>query len=666
MRNSHAALIAALAITGNLFAQGGGECATAEDVASALSFPYSTGFTTEADQCSSSPYSATGLFYGDVWFTWTAPTTDPYRCWSTGMDGVLAVYSGASCGALSSHGCNDTPGISDLVDFNAVAGGLYWIRIGGYIESGGGSGIIDMIAIVDNDGDGFDGTTDCDDSDPLINPAAVEIYSNGVDEDCDGQDNAQPAANDTCASAFVVSAAGSVSADNSAQTSSGVDAACSPGVSGGPVADVLDLWYEFIAPSTGLWRINTCGSTYNTTVAAYSACGGATLECNSDSAVCGGAQSNIDVATVAGTSYYIQVSGWNSLEVGTGTLTFLDISDTDGDGFHLDTDCDDTNPLIFPGAVEICGNGIDEDCNGIDDPVCPPANDECAGATPVMLGLNPVSTVLATASGVLASGLPPYVDILTPDTGCLDNGNGFELLNNDVWHTFAAPSNGQFLFSTCAVASYDTKLAIYSGACGAEIALACNDDGLACAAFASELRVTLMGGSNYLLQVGAFGPSQDGTAVLDIQLETSPPTPGTNYCPLTPNSAGPGTVISASGTSSATGTSSVFLNDLVLEASGGPALETGVFFYGPSQIQVPFGEGNRCVGGSVIRLWPPSLADATGFNSRAVDNTAPAIAGSAAPIVVGGTQNFQYWHRDPAGGGTGFNLSDALEITFSI
>ena len=55
---------------------------------------------------------------------------------------------------------------------------------------------------------------------------------------------------------------------------------------------------------------------------------------------------------------------------GPAQLTEESISDDqDGDGWPADQDCDDTNASVYPLATEICGDGIDQDCDG---------GDECA------------------------------------------------------------------------------------------------------------------------------------------------------------------------------------------------------------------------------------------------------------------------------------------------
>ena len=125
----------------------------------------------------------------------------------------------------------------------------------------------------------------------------------------------------------------------------------------------------------------------------------------------------------------------------------------------------------------------------------------------------------------------------------------------------------------------------------------------------------------------------------------------TRYCPASANSSGAAARIDWRG-------STVLAQDsFELEASGGPPQQPGVFYFGPNQIAMPFGNGMRCVGGSTVRV-PPVQLDAAG------------VAHSELPLVnfpqllPASTYNFQFWFRDPAAGGAFFDLSDAIQIRF--
>ena len=58
--------------------------------------------------------------------------------------------------------------------------------------------------------------------------------------------------------------------------------------------------------------------------------------------------------------HYFDEKGCNALQI------INVIVDKDHDGSPLEVDCDDNNASVYPGATDIPGNGIDEDCNGTD------------------------------------------------------------------------------------------------------------------------------------------------------------------------------------------------------------------------------------------------------------------------------------------------------------
>ena len=86
------------------------------------------------------------VFVRDVWFKYTATETNiltVYTCDQASFDTRLAAYDGA-CGTLNLVGCNDDnqqcsmPWTSRM-DFVVEEGVTYYIRVGSFADTGGGS-----------------------------------------------------------------------------------------------------------------------------------------------------------------------------------------------------------------------------------------------------------------------------------------------------------------------------------------------------------------------------------------------------------------------------------------------------------------------------------------------------------------------------------------------
>lgn len=148
------------------------------------------------------------------------------------------------------------------------------------------------------------------------------------------------------------------------------------------------------------------------------------------------------------------------------------------------------------------------------------------------------------------------------------------------------------------------------------------------------------------------------TATVTIVWESATPCSGpVNYCVSDPNSTGLAATISGSG-------SLRFVdNAFTLSAANLPPFTSGVFFYGDAPTQVVFGNGYRCVAGPIVRL-SVQAANVFGEVFRPIDVLQAPFASGPGVLQIGTTKRFQFWFRDTAGGGAGFDTTDGLAVTF--
>jgi len=132
-----------------------------------------------------------------------------------------------------------------------------------------------------------------------------------------------------------------------------------------------------------------------------------------------------------------------------------------------------------------------------------PANDFCAEALLIGEGLTPFTNLGAQTDGPAHAVCFAFGDDQVP---------------SDVWYDYLATCTGVLTVSTCGLADYDTKLAVYAGnACPVddERLLGCEEDTTGCPGYTSIVTVPVIAGEWYKIRVGGWLGAQ-GSGMLSV------------------------------------------------------------------------------------------------------------------------------------------------------
>lgn len=181
-----------------------------------------------------------------------------------------------------------------------------------------------------------------------------------------------------------------------------------------------------------------------------------------------------------------------------------------------------------------------------------------------------------------------------------------------------------------------------------------------------EHSVTVYPGDANLVLPVTFGLDAAGEMLIADYVDgeiyrVAPAESFTVVCDGMPNVTGDSASLSTAGTTSMT------LNDLVLNVDGTPPYTLGILFYGPEATLVPSGNGMRCVDGGGLSIFRAGIRIANGSGSMSFDvdlQSEPFNAGLS-QVQAGSTWVFQTWYRDIGGPlGEPANFSGAVAARF--
>jgi hypothetical protein len=261
----------------------------------------------------------------------------------TDSDGDGFAVEGGACGQID---CNDKVA---AINPNAAD-----IPNNGIDEDCSGADSVDPTAF-DGDGDGYTlAAGDCNDADASINPGVFDIPNNGIDENCDGVDSLDTTSMDNDGDGFTPAAGdcddtnGNIHPNAVELCTDAIDNDCN-GLIDNQDQNAVDC------------PVNCTDNDGDKYATEGGECG--PVDCNdSDPAIHPGANE------ICADGVDNDCDG--SIDEG------CDVAcpDADGDGYQDaacgGNDCNDNVATINPGTAEICGNAVDENCNGTSDDVC--------------------------------------------------------------------------------------------------------------------------------------------------------------------------------------------------------------------------------------------------------------------------------------------------------